>query len=53
MVIVLRHACLSGFVFCFSDDRTKKAKAENWITQFNFGLPAEYANTVKTVDIEV
>jgi hypothetical protein len=42
-----------SFVFCFSDDRAKKAKAENWLAQFNFSLPAAHANAVETADIQM
>jgi hypothetical protein len=37
----------SSFVFSVSDDRAKKAKAENWLAQFNVSIPAAHANTVR------
>jgi len=35
------------FILHFPDDRAKEAKAENWLTQFNFSLLTAPASTVK------
>jgi hypothetical protein len=39
--------CVFWFFLLFLDDRAKKAKAENWLAQFNFSLPTAHANPVR------
>jgi hypothetical protein len=50
---VVVNICVPVLSFLFSDDRAKKAKAENWLAQFNISIPTAHANTVKTANIEL